>query len=351
MFRSLRVITLRFVNHRHQSGRPFLVHKSAFHSSSSFTNEWTNFGTWEDRIEEPILLQQSIKHGIPIPHVSLDQTAQASLVGRRKVNEDRILLKELETNVLCFGIFDGHAGPLAADYVQEHLGDHIKELMKKEHDLQKVLQKAFVDVNSKLQSHIASGVGPDDPSAKNTGTTATVCLLRNGNELVVGHVGDSRAILCRDGQPLRLTNDHDPEYNHEEKERIVQSNGFITCNSLGTPLVNGVLTMTRSIGDFSLKQYGVTASPETRSFKVKHGHDSFLLLITDGVHFAMSDGEICGVIRKCHTPTEAATTLTDQAIQYGSDDNASAIIVPLGQWGKDSSTTLIPALRWQGRGG
>lgn len=85
--------------------------------------------------------------------------------------------------------------------------------------------------------------------------------------------------------------------------------------------------------------------------QVKHGRDSFLLLITDGVHFSMSDGEICDTIQKCHTPHQAATTLTDQAIQYGSDDNASAIIVPLGQWGKDSSTTLIPALRWQGRGG
>jgi len=41
-----------------------------------------------------------------------------------------------------------------------------------------------------------------------SGTTATVCLLRNSIELVVAHVGDSRALLCRNGVVNRLTNDH-----------------------------------------------------------------------------------------------------------------------------------------------
>lgn len=65
-------------------------------------------------------------------------------------------------------------------------------------------------------------------SVKHSGTTATVCLLRNGNELALGHVGDSRAILFRDGQAIRMTTDHDPEYNHTEKERIIECKGFIT---------------------------------------------------------------------------------------------------------------------------
>ena len=62
---------------------------------------------------------------------------------------------------------------------------------------------------------------------ENTGTTATVGLLRNGNELVVASAGDSRAILCRKGKAMRLTRKHDPE-DEAERERIEACNGFIT---------------------------------------------------------------------------------------------------------------------------
>lgn len=45
-------------------------------------------------------------------------------------------------------------------------------------------------------------------SEAQSGTTATVCLLRNSVELVVAHVGDSRALLCRNGLAQKLTFDH-----------------------------------------------------------------------------------------------------------------------------------------------
>lgn len=51
-----------------------------------------------------------------------------------------------------------------------------------------------------------------------SGTTATVALVRDGIELVVASVGDSRAILCRKGKPMKLTIDHTPE-RKDEKER------------------------------------------------------------------------------------------------------------------------------------
>lgn len=52
----------------------------------------------------------------------------------------------------------------------------------------------------------------------NPGTTSTVALLRDGIELVVASVGDSRAMLCRKGKALKLTVDHTPE-RKDEKER------------------------------------------------------------------------------------------------------------------------------------
>lgn len=150
---------------------------SSFHSSASSNDEWANFGTWDDRIQEPILLKQSIKHGVPIPHVSLEHAGLASIVGRRKVNEDRILLKELEADILCFGIFDGHAGALAAEFTKEHLVECIHSHLSKEHDLQKVLEAAFLDVNKKLSEHI-SGL------AQKQSEYSTSCRIGVSNSIV-----------------------------------------------------------------------------------------------------------------------------------------------------------------------
>lgn len=48
------------------------------------------------------------------------------------------------------------------------------------------------------------------------GSTATVCLLRGGVELAIGHVGDSRAILCRSGHAMELSYDHCPSVTSEK---------------------------------------------------------------------------------------------------------------------------------------
>lgn len=60
--------------------------------------------------------------------------------------------------------------------------------------------------------HVSVGAGI------NAGTTSTVALLRDGIELVVASVGDSRAMLCRKGKALKLTVDHTPE-RKDEKDR------------------------------------------------------------------------------------------------------------------------------------
>lgn len=99
-----------------------------------------------------------------------------------------------------------------------------------------------------------------------SGCTATVCLLHRGDRIVVAHVGDSQAVLCRDGHAVALTHQHKPE--RAEKERIEAAGGFVAVDAYGSARVNGVLEMSRSIGDTALKQYGVICEPEVKSFKV-----------------------------------------------------------------------------------
>lgn len=80
-----------------------------------------------------------------------------------------------------------------------------------------------------------------------TGTTATVCLIRDSSEMVLGHVGDSRAVLCRKGSSVRLSVDHDPD-DPDENQRVTKKGGRIIQNSQGISQVSNIKSQ-----DVSLK--------------------------------------------------------------------------------------------------
>ncbi|BFZ15437.1 hypothetical protein BsWGS_18475 [Bradybaena similaris] len=288
-------------------------------------------GSWNNRLTLPILYEQSIKTGKLIPRVPLDEIGLTSVIGRRKDNEDRSVVEELSPELMYFGIFDGHCGSYAAEYVADHLIDHLSFWLTKTSDLKSVLRNSFCDMHNLLARHLAY-YHIDDDTFK-TGTTATVCLLRNSTELVVGHVGDSIAILCRDGQPVRLSVDHDPE-DCEESVRIIQNGGEIIHNSQGVAHVNGHLAMTRSLGDVELKSFGVIASPYLRTIEINHGSDAYLVMSSDGLSHTISDQEIVNIVNSCQTPQEACSRLADQAQHFGSEDNVTVVVIPLGAWGK-----------------
>lgn len=292
-------------------------------------------GSWNNRIAMPIMMEESIKSGKLIPEIPLDTVGTASLLGRRKDNEDRYFIEKISPTLLCFAIFDGHGGSVVTDYVSHTMVDHIKFWHSREEDLNTVLKQSFVDINNMMARHLF--YYSLDKAEMQAGTTATVCLLRDGIDLVIGHVGDSRAILCREGYAIRLTEDHVPE-NHREKERVLKNGGVVSHNSQGVWQVNGRLAMTRSLGDIELKKYGVTAHPLIMKKKLKHGKDAFLILTTDGINFVLNDQELVDIICTCSNPKEAASFVTDQALHFGSEDNSTAMVIPLGAWGKYRTT-------------
>lgn len=86
-----------------------------------------------------------------------------------------------------------------------------------------------------------------------SGTTAT-CAVLFPDTLVVGNVGDSRAILCCDeeGKPVQLTVDHTASL-PEERARVEALGGKVVFK--GCWRVGGELALTRSVGDLSYDKY------------------------------------------------------------------------------------------------
>lgn len=93
--------------------------------------------------------------------------------------------------------------------------------------------------------------------------------------LYCANAGDARGVLCRSGKAVRLTYDHKGS-DKQEAKRIVEAGGFVMSGR-----VNGVLAVTRSLGDSSMKEF-VVGAPYTTETELC-SEDEFLILACDGV--------------------------------------------------------------------
>ena len=86
-------------------------------------------------------------------------------------------------------------------------------------------------------------------------------------------------MLCRAGKAVRLTYDHKGS-DKQEAKRIMDAGGFVMSGR-----VNGVLNVTRSLGDSSMKEF-VVGSPYTTETELSE-QDEFLILACDGVSYSI----------------------------------------------------------------
>ena len=167
--------------------------------------------------------------------------------------------------------------------------------------------------------------------------------------LITANVGDSRAVLCRNGTALELSRDHKPS-DPVERARIYQLGGQVLwCGQLdkqdepieGTGIfrVNGNLALSRAVGDRS-ERPAVTADPELSVVTLlPEQHDEFVVLATDGLWDVMSSDDAVAYIRTLlensmddgESMEERGDTIAglvvEEALRRGSYDNITVIIV------------------------
>ncbi|GMJ03342.1 hypothetical protein like AT4G28400 [Hibiscus trionum] len=116
-----------------------------------------------------------------------------------------------------FAIFDGHLGHDVAKYLQGHLFDNIL----KQHDFwtqtEDAIRRAYRSTDAEIldKAKLLGGGG----------STAVTAILINSQKLVVGNVGDSRAVICKSGVAKQVSVDHEPS---KEKGMIERRGGFVS---------------------------------------------------------------------------------------------------------------------------
>ena len=220
----------------------------------------------------PVLSKESSIHrGTIIPEIDAAKVGVCTNMGRRPYQEDRFNVSMVLKNLLFLAVWDGHGGPECSEFCSLHVETELlKEIEQhgERVDLGAALRRVVRRLNASFEKHW--NAVRTSPNKRAPGTTATIAVVRDGYELVVAQVGDSRAILCRADQARRLTRDHCPS-DPDEKRRVEEHGGTVVYDTVGRYMVNGRLSMSRSIGDFDLKPYGVTAEPEVIRKNLKHG--------------------------------------------------------------------------------
>lgn len=137
--------------------------------------------------------------------------------------------------------------------------------------------------------------------------------------LYCANAGDARGVLCRGGKAVRLTYDHKGS-DKQEAKRIVDAGGFVMSGR-----VNGVLAVTRALGDSAMKEY-VVGAPYTTETELSE-EDEFLILACDGLWDVVDDQKAVDLVRAIADPRQAAEDLLDYAYKNYSSDNVTVLVV------------------------
>jgi len=245
---------------------------------------------------------------------------------------------ESKSNYAFFGVFDGHGGNEAAEFVSKKLHTNIVGNAKFDKDPEMAIQEGFMKTekefeNVSLENNIHGGVG----------TTACVCLIVH-QTLFVANLGDSAAILCRNQQPVILTNSHTVQH-PAERERIQRLGGVIQNGRLGHPLWNPCVVhigVTRAIGDFYFKSHewtqgklsGLIAEPEIVKVPLTTD-DTFLLIASDGFWDVVSPAEAVYFTKnQCQNRLDViCQELIELALKRSTLDNTTVLLIRLKKFG------------------
>ena len=184
------------------------------------------------------------------------------------------------------------------------------------------------------------------------GSTASVALISTptpapfwhpaaSSTIVVGHVGDTRILLCETATGLArpLTSDHHPSA-PAESHRLRRFATSLVADSFGEERIQG-LANSRAFGDMQSKRLGVSAEPEVTRAELGPAQYSFLALVSDGVSGTLGDQEIVDVVKEANTPEQGARDVVAYATEVSRDgDNATCLVVRLGGWERRSEGGL-----------
>ena len=216
-------------------------------------------------------------------------------------------------------VADGMGGAAAGEIASEIAITSLVDLVLRTPDwIMRLDEESTREMLARMDQRIGQIAGilrdkvRSDPSLSGMGTTMTfACSL--GEDLVVCHIGDSRAYLFRDGRLHRLTRDH-------TMAQTLADAGVISPDAVDSHPMHHVLT--HVIGAKDEK-----AQAELGMLKLIDG--DAVLLCTDGLTDMVTDERIGGALANVaggQSPADVCASLLEMALEGGGRDNVTVAL-------------------------
>ncbi|MBI3038348.1 serine/threonine-protein phosphatase [bacterium] len=275
---------------------------------------------------------------------SVDVFARSDIGLVRSNNEDAFLVippwrdQAISNGVCCFAVADGMGGHKYGEIAAKLAMDCLKTWLRKSSMIKglsklstSLVEEIFGNANSAIweftQSH---------PETHGMGTTFTLALVKN-DQLLLGHVGDSRAYLLRNSKLQQLTRDHSFA---AEQVRL----GFLTKEQAQTHPARNYLIRAMGVREF--------ITPDSEIIDLQPG-DTFILC-SDGIYNQVPEEQIQRGLENTYLD-EIPKLLIKDSIKAGGKDNATAVIfrfneVPVSFPGQFSFSRFKACISewWQG---
>ena len=227
-----------------------------------------------------------------------DQAFRTDTGRQRNANEDSFFARA-PVFVVADGMGGAQAGEVASKAAATAFDRDLPDAQP-----ERVLRETIEAANREIHEHARA-----DPALTGMGTTITAAIVdAAGEEVGIGHVGDSRAYRLRDGKLERLTRDHSLV---EEMRR----KGQLTDAQAEDHPQRSIIT--RALGPEPEVEVDVQTVPAQAG-------DVFLLC-SDGLTTMLGDDRIARVLAGATSMDAAVRALVDEANRAGGRDNITAL--------------------------
>ncbi|HYM53878.1 MAG TPA: Stp1/IreP family PP2C-type Ser/Thr phosphatase [Solirubrobacteraceae bacterium] len=230
-----------------------------------------------------------------------EQYAGTDTGRQRRANEDSLLARA-PLFVVADGMGGAQAGEVASQIAVESFQPGLQGASQPELELAALAQAANARIHELSHSN-AEQAG--------MGTTLTAVYVGE-QEVAIAHVGDSRAYCLRDGELLRLTDDH------SLVDELLRQGRLTPEEAIEHPQRS---VITRALGPEG------TVEVDTRSFRARAG--DVYLLCSDGLTTMLPEERILALLLARPRLRDAGEALIAAANEAGGRDNITVLLVRL----------------------